>query len=488
VTVLQDFIWLPPDFVANTLQFYNGGGGTQRPSLISYPRKLFTAPVHVLDTDALSYSLEKATDPAGELGTSAPLSIFKEPLAASPADMGWSPAPPAWDSLLAEGSDAAVIATASPSFYWECFACTAPWAAVLALNGVDERLDETGDDCHERNLSERARLLGYDVRLLQGTRVSDIDHRSFVGSKSAVSMSTAADVENDPTGHDPLWERSESNTNVQHWGRLLSEIVDLVAPIRSGAPGTAANPFELWRGDSSIVSGARRDRAGLQPLTSRVAGSSGSVEADGGSDDRALIALIMPITSIVKDCLTCKSYANTDVDQLLVFTVLMDSFLRSVNWETEGRAFNFAFYCSYDPGDAVYDNPVLRAAVEAKAAAMLGKYGAKLVLERVVRDEKQLEWGNIMPLWNAVAARASRDGADYFYLGKGAPCPLRAPPGLCACRSSRSATNLSAASSMTARSERRSRADDRWVGNGADRNAPLESALTKLWRCRGSWV
>ena len=156
VTVLQDFIWLPPDFVANTLSHYNGTGGLQHPSFVSYPRRLYSAPVDTLDTGALAYSKDLA-----QQGTAAPLSIFKQPLTRSPADMGWPPAPPAWDTLLAEGSDEAAArgAAATPSFYWECFACTAPWDAVVALNGVDERLDETGDDCHERNLSERARLL-----------------------------------------------------------------------------------------------------------------------------------------------------------------------------------------------------------------------------------------------------------------------------------------------------------------------------------------
>ncbi len=396
VTVLQDFIWLPPDFVANTLGHYNGTGGLQHPSFVSYPRRVYSAPVHTLDTGALTYTRDLVHQ-----GAAAPLSIFKQTLTTSPADMGWPPAPPAWDTLLAEGSDEAAArgAAAVPSFYWECFACTAPWAAVLALNGVDERLDETGDDCHERNLSERARLLGYDIRLLQSTPVFDIDHRGFVSAKTL--SGTSATTTNE--GHDPLWERSESNTNVEHWGRLLSNIVDLVEPIRSGAPGSAANPFEMWRGDSET------EQKLAQPPASRHVGV--------GADEGALIALIMPITSIVKDCLTCDRYANTNVDTMLLFTVLMDSFLRSVDWATEGREFRFAFYCSYDPDDAVFDDPVLRAAVESKADAMLSEYGAKLVLVRVVRNAKQLEWGNIMPLWNAVATRALRDGAEYFYLG-----------------------------------------------------------------------
>ena len=148
----------------------------------------------------------------------------------------------------------------------------------------------------------------------------------------------------------------------------------------------------------------------------------------------------MPVTSIVKDCMVCDKYANKDIPSLLLFSVLIESFLRSVDWETEGRAFEFSFYCAYDPGvsraiiagiwvaffqesqqtscgqDEVYDDPVLRAEVEARAASMLGEHGAKLVLVRVERDATQLEWGNIMPLWNAVADRAALDGAEYFYL------------------------------------------------------------------------
>lgn len=36
--------------------------------------------------------------------------------------------------------------------------------------------------------------------------------------------------------------------------------------------------------------------------------------------------------------------------------VLIDSFLRSVSWATEGRHFRFKLYCAYDPDDAVYDD------------------------------------------------------------------------------------------------------------------------------------
>ena len=404
VTILQDFIWLPPDFVENTLSFYNGGGGQQRPSLLSYPRKLFSAPASTLNMDTI-----------GTVDGAAPLSIFKEPLTASPEAMSWPLAPPAWDTMLAEGAGTAAaqgVSVAAPSFYWECFACTAPWTAVLALNGVDERLDETGDDCHERNLSERARLLGYDVRLLQGTPVMDIDHRGFTAAakkKQEEDISIAAVLEkSQQEEHDPLWQRSESNTNVEHWGKSLSEIVDLVAPIRSGAPGIGPNPFELWRGDSIVFEG--HGEGGWEEIDTQ--SSAGGNSGDG----RALIALIMPVTSMVKDCLTCKSYASTNIKKLLLFTVLMESFLKSVDWDTEGREFRFAFYCAYDPGDAVYDDPIFRSAIEKKAEEMLAKHAAKLVLERVVRDAKQLEWGNIMPLWNAVADRAQSDGAEYLYL------------------------------------------------------------------------
>jgi hypothetical protein len=57
-----------------------------------------------------------------------------------------------WDAPLAElGADPTAAAwpdSAPPHFFWECFACTVPWAVLVALNGVDERLDQHGDDCH----------------------------------------------------------------------------------------------------------------------------------------------------------------------------------------------------------------------------------------------------------------------------------------------------------------------------------------------------
>ena len=79
MTILQDFIWLPPDFVAKTLQFYGGGGGAQRASFLSYPRRLYSAPPEALNLSALSGS---------EAEPQAPLSIFNEPLDRSPAAMG----------------------------------------------------------------------------------------------------------------------------------------------------------------------------------------------------------------------------------------------------------------------------------------------------------------------------------------------------------------------------------------------------------------
>ena len=155
------------------------------------------------------------------------------------------PAPPAWDAALA-GDGEQALAGAQPSFYWECFACTAPWTALLALNGVEESLDMTGDDCHERNLSERARLLGYDVRLMQGLPVFDIDHRGFVAGDGGGEVAKA-EAAADDADHDPLWERSESNTNVESWGAALSAIVDMAAPLRANGGAAHPNPIELWR-------------------------------------------------------------------------------------------------------------------------------------------------------------------------------------------------------------------------------------------------
>eukprot|EP01050_Picozoa_sp_SAG11_P036129 SAG11_NODE_13593_length_648_cov_0.755920_1_plen_203_part_01 len=183
VTVLQDFIALPPDFVERTLAFYSlaGDGSTLpvaaapaelRASLLSYPRRVYRAPPELLDEAALRGGSDDDALSGG-------LTIFKEFLLASPPELGWSEAaPPTWDRPLAdiEGGDGVAVDGTLPHFFWECFCCTAPWTVVAALNGVDERLDEEGDDCHERNLSERARLLGFDVRLHSRLVLADIDH------------------------------------------------------------------------------------------------------------------------------------------------------------------------------------------------------------------------------------------------------------------------------------------------------------------------
>jgi hypothetical protein len=46
--VLQDYVWLPPDFVAQTLGFYSAPPAQQPPSLLAYPRQLFSAPAGAL--------------------------------------------------------------------------------------------------------------------------------------------------------------------------------------------------------------------------------------------------------------------------------------------------------------------------------------------------------------------------------------------------------------------------------------------------------
>jgi hypothetical protein len=220
--------------------------------------------------------------------------------------------------------------------------------------------------------------------------VLDIDHRAF--STASISPPPAAmNASDDPplllwkelpevvrSAVDPLWNRSASHSNVGVWGSILTEIIVMSRPIRSPQD---ANPFELWnRGASSSGTGGEKqstpspgpietapeladhgaatatdqlrtllalldadaDRVADETIvaideTHAVAATAAAAAAivaerggDGGgeTESRALIALVMPITSFVKDCVTCPKYAQTDVDKLLLFTVrLFSSFL-----------------------------------------------------------------------------------------------------------------------------------------------------------------
>eukprot|EP00741_Cyanophora_paradoxa_P006512 tig00001021_g6303.t1 len=87
--------------------------------------------------------------------------------------------------------------------YWELAHASAPWSAFEELNGYDEYLD-SGDDCHEVNVRERAEILGYDLWIDGGSVVENVEHRTFTVKEK-----------------DPQWQRFAEDTNINlHWDRM----------------------------------------------------------------------------------------------------------------------------------------------------------------------------------------------------------------------------------------------------------------------------
>ena len=423
LTVLQDFIWLPENFVAKTLGFYKPAGasydskgaqawplGALPASLLGYPRRLVRAPAAVVLTSALGYNGSSGSA-AGPEAAAGELSVFTEWLRTDPVRLGWPPAPPTWDSPLAN------IAPGEPGphFFWECFCCTAPWSVLAALNGVDERLDESGDDCHERNLSERARLLGLDVQLQPGLVVTDIDHRAFsFGGDGAVLGHGAPTAGEEVAAVDLKWNRSKGHTNIEWWGRTLSAMLSLNEPIRPAAQAADLADFSL-----------------PSPGRPAAAAAAAAARVVAGPEEGGLVgvALVCPVTSVVKDCLTCEPHPEPNPANLLLLTTLLASLCRSAAVRpADDKAlgpFRYGLYLAYDPGDEVYDVPAKLAMVKAAAAAVvkadcpafLSEPG-RLVLEflRVGRSERETTFGNITPLWNRAAQAAVAAGHEYIWL------------------------------------------------------------------------
>eukprot|EP00960_Hanusia_phi_P019368 571734-Hanusia_phi.AAC.1 len=128
VTVLQDNIFLPADFVEKTLSFHS-----QHPhSLLSYPERRYVAAPSIVNSSYIH-------DPSS-------LSVFDVPVTLGPLAEGWKASnegtmPMGIWKNMAEGGRI--------EFDWlECACCSVPYSVLHQLNGVDETLD-TGDDCHE---------------------------------------------------------------------------------------------------------------------------------------------------------------------------------------------------------------------------------------------------------------------------------------------------------------------------------------------------
>lgn len=146
ITVVQDNVWLLPNFVERTLAFFSTH---PRDVLLSYPERRIAPP--------------PGRKNAAFMKDLAALHIFDPPVTSNPVDAGWeiqnfnnTMTEDIWGHI---GEDR-VIKTE----WFECAACTASWELYAALNGLDEALD-AGDDSQEANVKDRAVILSQRLRL-----------------------------------------------------------------------------------------------------------------------------------------------------------------------------------------------------------------------------------------------------------------------------------------------------------------------------------
>ena len=211
VTVLQDFVWIPPTFVQRTLSI-----SRHNPDLmLGYPEWQVIAPRSMLNTTLLAPPWPNQNEHG------APLSVFNIPpqrsssatsapgnmaaashprltkrrhtqhgwLTVAPSSMGWrrstgvksSFSPDPFAKPTADDEQHGDQRGIQRSSFFECFCCTSPRAAWVLLNGVDETLDRRGSDYNERNFLRRAWLLGFQSAVDLDTVAEVIDHRNFLG-------------------------------------------------------------------------------------------------------------------------------------------------------------------------------------------------------------------------------------------------------------------------------------------------------------------
>jgi len=198
VTVLQDNIYLPDFFVEKTLAFH-----AHNPvGLISYPELRFVAPEGHVDINQL-HDVSSVT-------------VFKTPVQEGPQLQGWRTSNEGtmpkelWENMR-DG--------ARGQFDWlECACCSLPYSVMVELNGVDESLD-TGDDCHEVNLRDRAKMLDFRTWSEGSCPVQLIDHHRWDRSE--------------------VWTRFTRDTNIFRWDFMKQQMEFGEYPLR------APNNFDL---------------------------------------------------------------------------------------------------------------------------------------------------------------------------------------------------------------------------------------------------
>jgi hypothetical protein len=203
VIVRMDFAWWPRILMEVSVRLRDSNPRW----LVGFPETKVEVPISEIDIP--------------NLADGRALTIFKTPVGASPSSLGWR-------SLGAIGVESEL--EVSRTSRWELYTASAPWSVYEELNGVDEELGMRGEDCPEVNISQRARLLGYDTVVANRLMIEQLWHPGFAS--------------------DPLWDRGliRGNSAVAFWyGELYPRIV------RGDYPLRAPNNFDLGEARSRLL-------------------------------------------------------------------------------------------------------------------------------------------------------------------------------------------------------------------------------------------
>lgn len=131
---------------------------------------------------------------------------------------------------------------------------------------------------------------------------------------------------------------------------------------------------------------------------------SGAGEAGGGTGGAP--------TCIALGVSTRSRYGSVSAGQLPLFSVLLPSFLETVDATDESR-FRFVVYVGHDDDDPWWALPARRAEAEALFASMSAR-APGLNLSMAVSSHSSMR-GNPCAVWSALFAAACAAGCDYFY-------------------------------------------------------------------------
>eukprot|EP00301_Raphidiophrys_heterophryoidea_P027990 c9931_g1_i1.p1 GENE.c9931_g1_i1~~c9931_g1_i1.p1 ORF type:complete len:442 (-),score=105.22 c9931_g1_i1:40-1365(-) len=190
VTFVMDYSWLPANYIARTLEFYDQP--QHKKSFLAYPEMFFRLmqssmppPSAMTDWDSVTLFPENNTQPLSlqfparfSRGYSRPADLVTDFLGSQPHGFEKQPR-----INSPQGRDT----------FWELSFASCPFSALEALNGAEEMWD-VGDDSHEANIRLRAEFLGYDLWVDGQTIVECMWHKNHL----------------QPQGD--LWNRFQENT------------------------------------------------------------------------------------------------------------------------------------------------------------------------------------------------------------------------------------------------------------------------------------